>query len=109
VGQPTGANWRQQDYDRQRREGYQKSKDSQQQHAREERQKHESGSRPRVESSYELNLWLKDLKLAWPVTTEDVTSAFRKLAMETHPDQGGSDQAFITVKRAYDQVRKLMA
>jgi hypothetical protein len=56
-----------------------------------------------------LEPWLKDLKLTWPCQPADVTRAFRRLALETHPDMGGSDAAFIKVKRAYDQARKLMA
>ena len=55
-----------------------------------------------------LEPWLKDLKLTWPCTQVDVTSAFRKQALETHPDMGGSDRAFIKIKVAYDQLRKLM-
>ncbi len=35
---------------------------------------------------------------------EDVKAAFRKQALEHHPDRGGSADAFIALKRAYDAV-----
>jgi hypothetical protein len=33
----------------------------------------------------------------------DIKKAFRKRALETHPDRGGSDEAFRSVKKAYEQ------
>jgi hypothetical protein len=61
-----------------------------------------------AENMYRLKLWLPDLGLAWPCTRVDVTSAFRKRALETHPDMGGSAEAFIRVKRAYDALKDLV-
>lgn len=52
--------------------------------------------------------WLVPLRLAWPVTAKDVTSAFRKRCLETHPDMGGNANDFIQVKRAYDALRILV-
>jgi hypothetical protein len=36
-------------------------------------------------------------------TVEEIKRAFRKRALETHPDRGGDAEAFRTVRRAYDQ------
>lgn len=97
TGRVTSNNWRAQD------RGY-----------RAEQRKQESAERPTNTKDIHdwevkrLEPWLKDLRLVWPITQVDVTQAFRKLALETHPDMGGSDQAFIRVKRAYDQLRKLV-
>lgn len=57
---------------------------------------------------YRLKLWLPDLGLSWPCCKADVMSAFRKKALETHPDMGGSAAAFIRVKRAYDALKDLV-
>jgi curved DNA-binding protein CbpA len=35
---------------------------------------------------------------------EEVTRAYRRRAMETHPDQGGSRRAFRAVKAAYEEI-----
>lgn len=35
---------------------------------------------------------------------DEVKAAFRKMALEHHPDRGGSADAFIRVKRAYDAI-----
>lgn len=33
------------------------------------------------------------LGLSWPATVTEIESAFRKKALMTHPDQGGTDEA----------------
>ncbi len=40
---------------------------------------------------------------------EEVKSAFRKMALEHHPDRGGSAELFIRLKRAYDAIVKRRA
>lgn len=40
------------------------------------------------------------------VTLKQLTSAFRKKAIETHPDKGGDAQEFIKVKLAFDFIVK---
>jgi len=37
---------------------------------------------------------------------EDVKTAFRKKALEHHPDRGGTAEAFMAIKRAYDAIVK---
>lgn len=39
-------------------------------------------------------------------TLDDVKAAFRKKALEHHPDQGGTPAAFMAMKRAYDAIVK---
>jgi hypothetical protein len=39
-------------------------------------------------------------------TLDDVKAAFRKKALEHHPDQGGTPAAFMAIKRAYDTIVK---
>ena len=38
------------------------------------------------------------------VTLKQLKSAFRKKAIETHPDKGGNTEDFIEVKKAYDAI-----
>jgi hypothetical protein len=47
--------------------------------------------------------WSYVLGVAIPCTRDDVVRAFRKLALETHPDRGGDPARFIAVRTAYDQ------
>jgi hypothetical protein len=42
-------------------------------------------------------------------TLDEVKAAFRKKALEHHPDTGGSAAAFMAVKRAYDAIVKRRA
>ncbi|WP_412069440.1 J domain-containing protein [Rubrivirga sp. IMCC43871] len=42
------------------------------------------------------------LSLPYDAAPGDVRSAFRRLARQTHPDQGGSADAFLHVRLAYD-------
>jgi hypothetical protein len=39
-------------------------------------------------------------------TLDDVKAAFRKKALEHHPDQGGTPAEFMAMKRAYDAIVK---
>ena len=98
TGQRSGANFRNGDS----YSGSQRKQQTAEEPASKKREEIHDWEQKRLEP------WLKDLKLTWPVTQVDITTAFRKLALETHPDMGGSDQAFIAVKRAYDQLRKMV-
>ena len=40
---------------------------------------------------------------------DDVKAAFRRMALAHHPDRGGTSDAFIRVKRAYDAIVKRRA
>ncbi len=42
------------------------------------------------------------LKLSWPCDAAAVKKSFRKLALDTHPDRGGTETTFIAVKSAHD-------
>jgi hypothetical protein len=44
---------------------------------------------------------LDELGLAPGATVEAIKRAYRRRALETHPDRGGSDEAFRAVQRAY--------
>ena len=46
------------------------------------------------------------LGIAKGATLPEIRRAFRLLALETHPDRGGDDGAFIAAKRAYDVALK---
>ena len=46
------------------------------------------------------------LGLTRDATLDDVKRAFRAAALKHHPDQGGTSEAFVDTKRAYDAIRK---
>jgi hypothetical protein len=62
-----------------------------------------STERPRPADPYVL------LGVAATATLDEVKAAFRKKALEHHPDHGGTPAAFMAVKRAYDSVVKRRA
>lgn len=57
---------------------------------------------------YDIDPWLAQLGLRQPVTLEEITSAFRALAMKHHPDMGGNASDFIRVRLAFDRCKELM-
>lgn len=54
-----------------------------------------TGSPPRLH-------WSAVLGTSLPCSADDVRSAFRAQALKVHPDRGGSEQAFVRLKAAYD-------
>lgn len=48
----------------------------------------------------------RDLGLEANCEQEDVTRAYRKLAVRLHPDKGGSEEEFRKVQRAYDTLKE---
>jgi hypothetical protein len=48
------------------------------------------------------------LGLAWPCTQQDVKQAFRSQAKTMHPDAGGSNEAFQTLYKAYQEALALV-
>lgn len=48
---------------------------------------------------------LERLGVSYPCSAAELKAAYRLKALETHPDQGGSDPEFIAVNAAYDIVK----
>jgi hypothetical protein len=51
---------------------------------------------------------LQLLRLGWPPDEESLTAAWRKRALETHPDRGGDHKAFVAVQGAYEVVQEAL-
>ena len=49
------------------------------------------------------------LEVGEGATLEEVKAAFRRKALEHHPDRGGDPERFIAVKRAYDSLVRRLA
>lgn len=52
---------------------------------------------------------LDSLGLTADFTQEDLKQAYKRKAMEYHPDRGGSQRKFEQVTTAYTELRKLTA
>jgi hypothetical protein len=48
------------------------------------------------------------LRLGWPPTDETLVMAWRKRALETHPDRGGDHKAFVAVQGAREVVEEAL-
>ena len=93
---------RQQDRHARQRQNYQERQQYQQrqqyqrqQKARSSRQHHSTG-----QTSVHQN-YLQILGLTFPFTLQELKRAYRKRALETHPDSGGTAEAFRSVHTAY--------
>jgi hypothetical protein len=47
----------------------------------------------------------RTLGVAWPCTSAELKSAYRRLAKATHPDRGGSSEEFRRVNEAYERLQ----
>jgi hypothetical protein len=47
---------------------------------------------------------LRMLGLSWPCSREEIKAAYRRLALQTHPDRGGSTEAFRRINEAYERL-----
>src|SRR5262245_21880315 len=56
-----------------------------------------------------LRSFLLVLNLRWPTTPQLLQAAFRKRALRTHPDRGGSGEAYKEVEKARDFVTRVLA
>jgi hypothetical protein len=52
---------------------------------------------------------LEVLGLSHPCTADELKAAYRRLSMETHPDRGGSAEAFRRIDEAYDIIDMFMS
>lgn len=53
--------------------------------------------------------WWSVLQLTKNATKDDIVSAYRKLAFQTHPDHGGSTEQFDQVQKAYEAALREVA
>lgn len=51
--------------------------------------------------------YLELLKISFPFTKQELKSAYRKKALETHPDSGGTAETFREVHTAYQVLSHL--
>jgi hypothetical protein len=47
------------------------------------------------------------LGLPWPCTADEVKAAYRRRALQLHPDRGGSEAEFIALRNAYEEALEL--
>jgi hypothetical protein len=53
--------------------------------------------------------WAAALDVSYPCSETQIRRAFRRRAFETHPDRGGSHEAFLAVRRAHDEALAALA
>lgn len=62
---------------------------------------------PPVPTKLRQALELLGLKL--PITEPTLKRAYRRLSIETHPDTGGSHEAFLHINQAYEYLKETLA
>ncbi len=60
-------------------------------------------------ASSQLQKPLSLLGLSFPFTKEQLSSTYRRMARLTHPDAGGSHEAFIAINQAYETLKGYLA
>ena len=84
----------------QQRQQYRHNRQRQQYEKRQQRTK-SSRQRHATGQTYVHHAYLQILGLTFPFTLQDLKRAYRKKALETHPDSGGTAEAFRSVHNAY--------
>ncbi len=74
----------------------------QQQRQQQQRQQQHNNQRTTNQRSFAYQHYLDALKLTYPVTLSELKRAYRQRAKETHPDLGGTAEAFRQVNTAYE-------
>ena len=87
-----GPHQQHQSHQRQQHQSHQKHHQRQQQH-------HHSSTQ---QSTFPYQHYLDALNLSYPITREQLKCAYRQKAKETHPDLGGSPEAFRLINTAYE-------
>lgn len=77
------------------------------QHQRQHQQKHEPYS-SKPQNNFPYQHYLDALNLSFPITLEQLKRAYRQKAKETHPDLGGSAEAFRLVNTAYSVLSQVI-
>ncbi len=67
-----------------------------------EQQRQQTKSSHSSKRTFPYQNYLDALNISFPVTPEELKSAYRKRAKETHPDLGGTAEAFRQVNTAYE-------
>lgn len=60
-----------------------------------------------IVTPYTARPWNDVLEVAATASPEVVRAAYKQMALKHHPDQGGSDTAFLEVQRAWDEYRNM--
>ena len=84
----------------QQRQQYRHNRQRQQRQQRQQRTK-SSRQHHTTSQSFVHHAYLQILGLTFPFTLQDLKRAYRKKALETHPDSGGTAEAFRSVHNAY--------
>jgi DnaJ domain len=61
------------------------------------------------QDTFSYESYLKTLKISFPFTKEELKTAYRKRALETHPDTGGTGEDFRAVYTAYQILLVLLS
>ena len=75
---------------------------------RQERREHRTRTKtPSSGYAFIYRSYLELLKITFPFTKQELKSAYRKKALETHPDSGGTAEAFRRVNTAYQVLSQI--
>ena len=75
---------------------------------RQERREHRTRSKTQSTGiGFVYQSYLELLKITFPFTKQELKSAYRKRALETHPDSGGTAEAFRRVNTAYQVLSQI--
>lgn len=77
-------------------------KQQEEQKQRKQKQQQQNNQRPTNKRAFTHQYYLDALKLTYPITLSELKKAYRQRAKETHPDLGGTAEAFRQVNTAYE-------
>jgi len=81
---------------------HQKAREEQAQTQKEYQQKYSSDQHHSRSFNYRYKAYLRIMGLTFPFTYQELKKAYRQKALQTHPDSGGTAEAFLKINQAYE-------
>ena len=81
---------------------HQKAGEKQAQTQKESQQKYSSDQHHSRSFNYRYKAYLQIMGLTFPFTYQELKKAYRQKALQTHPDSGGTAEAFLKINQAYE-------
>ena len=86
-----------------------KNQAKKEQQREQQREQQSNRSNQSTEYAFTHRYYLSLLKISYPFTKQELKSAYRKMALQTHPDSGGTTEAFREVHTAYQVLLQFQA
>ena len=102
INQDQWLSYFQQRWGQKQKYHHNKAREEQAQSQKESQQKSSSSQHHSRSFNYRYEAYLRIMGLTFPFTYQELKKAYRQKALQTHPDSGGTAEAFLKINQAYE-------